>query len=413
MSAKEINKLRDITIKNAKPKDKPYPLSDGQSLYIEIMPNGGKYWRLRYRFAGKQKRIALGVYPEVSIKAAREAATNARAQLRDGTDPLDAKKQTKLKQHLAAGNSFGAVAKEWLDKNKIHWVDSYTSRVVRYIDDYLNPYIGSRPITEITAPELLSVLRKKESEGFHETAHRVKQVAGKIFRYAIATGRAERDPSRDLDGALTKPKEKHLAAITDPKEVKQLLIAIDNYQGSKTVQVALRLSPLVFVRPGELRHMEWQEVNLEEKLWSIPAEKMKLREPHLVPLSEQAISLLEEIKPLTSRSKYVFPSARGLSRPMSENAARTALRALGYTNEQMTPHGFRAMARTLLDEELNYRIDWIEQQLAHAVKDTNGRAYNRTTHIEQRREMMQAWSNYLYSLKIDDNIIVANFKNRA
>ncbi|MCH2160105.1 MAG: integrase arm-type DNA-binding domain-containing protein [Oleiphilaceae bacterium] len=413
MTAKAINKLRDVTIKNAKPKEKPYPISDGQSLYIEIMPNGGKYWRLRYRFAGKQKRIAFGVYPEVSIKEAREKATAARQQLRDGQDPADLKRQKKLQTHVNAASSFEVIAGEWLEKAKLHWSEGHTVRVERFVNKYLKPDLGKRPISEITPQELLAVLRKKESEGRHDTAHRVKQTAGQIFRYAVATGRAERDPSRDLDGALTKPKEKHLAAVTTPAEAKKLLIAIDAFEGSKVVEVALKLSPLLFVRPGELRHMEWQEIDLEEKLWSIPAEKMKLREPHLVPLSTQAVALIKEMVPHTGRYQYVFPNARGVSRPLSENGVRTALRTLGYTNEQMTPHGFRAMARTLLDEVLGYRIDWIEHQLAHAVKDTNGRAYNRTTHLEQRREMMQKWADYFDSLKNDDNVIVANFRHRA
>jgi len=246
-------------------------MSDGGGMYLEVMPNGSKYWRLKYRVNVGDKRVerrlALGVYPEVSIKEARNAAAKARAQVREGIDPLDAKKQTKLSQHIAASNSFEAVALEWLEKNKIHWVDSYTVNVSRYINNYLVPYIGKRPIKEITAPELLAVLRKKESQGYYETAHRMKQVCGKIFRYAVSTGRAERDPSRDLDGALAKPKEKHLAALTEPDDVKKLLIAIDNFHGTKTVETALKLAPLVFVRPGELRHMEWSEVDLKNKLW--------------------------------------------------------------------------------------------------------------------------------------------------
>ena len=410
MPATQINKLRDITIKNAKSKEKPYPLSDGQSLYIEIMPNGGKYWRLRYRFAGKQKRIAFGVYPEVGIKEAREKASKARQLLRDGLDPSDVKRERKLQSHISAESSFSIVAKEWFDKEKLHWSEGHTIRVDRFVQKYLNPDLGKRPISEISPQELLAVLRKKESEGRHNTAHRVKQTAGQIFRYAVATGRAPRDPSRDLDGALTKPVEKHFAAITDPAGVKKLLIAMDGFDGTKVVEVALKLSPLVFVRPKELRHMAWSEVDLEKRLWSIPAEKMKLKLSHLVPLSSQAVDLLKEIEPHTGRYKYVFPNARGISRPLSENGVRTALRTLGYTNEQMTPHGFRAMARTLLDEVLGYRIDWIEHQLAHAVKDTNGRAYNRTTHIEQRREMMQKWSDYLDSLKNDDSEVVADFR---
>lgn len=413
MSSKEIDKLRDVTIKNAKPKDKPYPLSDGQSLYIEIMPNGGKYWRLRYRYADKQKRLALGVYPEITIKKARELACDARALLRDGVDPADQRRHQRLQQHLNASNSFESIAAEWIEKQKPHWSDGHTVRVERFLNKYLNPDLGKRPIGEITPTELLSVLRKKESEGRHNTAHRVKQTAGQIFRYAVATGKAERDPSHDLLGALAKPVETHFAAITTPQEVRKLMIAIDGYAGTKVVEIALKLSPLLLCRPGELRHMEWQELDFNEKIWTIPGSKMKMGEPHLVPLSAQALSFLQEMVPHTSRFNYVFPNARGTSRAMSEAAVRTALRTLGYDNEMMTPHGFRAMARTLLDEVLGYRVDWIEHQLAHAVKDTNGRAYNRTTHLEQRREMMQKWADYLDGLKSNDNVVVANFRHRA
>jgi integrase len=270
---------------------------------------------------------------------------------------------------------------------------------MRALEKDLFPQIGNRPISEITAPDLLMALRKIEARGAVETAHRAKQTAGQIFRFAIATGRAERDPSSDLKGALMNPKKKHLAAITEPKEVGKLLVAMDGFRGTPVVKTALLLSPLLFCRPGELRHMEWTEINWEEERWELPAEKMKMKQPHLVPLSKQALELLREHEKLTGRGRYVFPSARGASRPLSENGVRTALRTLGYDNDTMTPHGFRAMARTILDEVLNFRVDWIEHQLAHAVRDANGRAYNRTAHMEGRREMMQGWADYLDNLR--------------
>ena len=411
MPARETDKLKDTTIQNAKPKEKPYKLFDGEGLYIEITPTGSKYWRLKYRFGGKEKRISLGVYYEsptknpkhISLREARRLRYDLKASLHRGEDPAEIRRQEKLTKELGLNNSFELVAREWFIKEKASWSEGHTVRVERFLDKYLIPSLGNRPIAEITPPELLQTLRKKESEGKHETAHRVKQTAGQIFRYAVATGRAERDPSQDLRGALTKPQEKHFASITSPKEVGKLLRAIDAYEGSKIVVVAIKISPLLFCRPGELRHMEWEEIDWQLSRWEIPEHKMKMKLPHIVPLSIQALELLKELKPLTQKSRYVFPSARGNSRAMSEAAVRTALRTMGYANEQMTPHGFRAMARTLLDEELGYRIEWIEHQLAHSVKDTNGLAYNRTSYLEQRVEMMQSWSNYLDQLKRTKN----------
>jgi integrase len=259
--------------------------------------------------------------------------------------------------------------------------------------------LGNRPISQITSAELLLALRKVEERGAIDMAHRAKQTAGQVFRYAVATGRAERDPSGDLRGALKTKTKKHYAAITDPAEVARLLLAIDAFQGTSTVKAALQLSPLLFQRPGEIRGMEWAEINWEEERWEIPADKMKIRQPHIVPLCTQSIDLLKGLHRLTGRGRYVFPSARGASRCLSENGVRSALRTMGYDNDTMTPHGFRAMARTIMDEVLNYRVDWIEQQLAHAVRDANGRAYNRTAHLPQRKDMMQGWADYLDNLK--------------
>ncbi len=410
MAGKGIEKLSDVTVKNAAPKDKPYKLADGAGLYIEVMPNGSKYWRLKFRYGGKEKRLALGVYPTTPLKAARKAARDARDILATGTDPGEIKRQDKLARTVGSANSFRAVALEWFEKEKPHWSDSHIKRLGWIFDKNLFPYLGHRPIGEINPPELLAVLRKTESRGALETTHRAKQVAGQIFRYAVATGRAQRDPTHDLKGALASPIVKHHPAITDPKEVAKLMRAIDDFRGTPTVKAALQLSPLLFCRPGELRHMEWAEIDWEQERWEIPADKMKLRLPHIVPLCRQAFDILREIQPITGRGKYVFPSARGASRPLSENGVRTALRTLGFANEVMTPHGFRAMARTILDEVLSYRVDWIEHQLAHAVKDANGRAYNRTSHLPERKKMMQGWADYLDSLKTSSNVIPVDFQ---
>lgn len=400
MAGRDTEKLSDLAAKNAVSKDKPYKLSDGGGLYLEVMPGGSKYWRLKYRFGGKEKRLALGVYPAVALKAARKVARDARNLLANGTDPGEVKRQDKLARAVGAGNSFRAVALEWYEKQKPHWSESHIKRTGWLFDNNLFPWLGHRPIAVITPPELLATLRRTESKGTIETAHRAKQVAGQVFRYAVATGRAERDPTPDLKGALANPEESHHAALTDPKAVGKLLVAIDGFQGTPSVKVALQLSPLLFCRPGELRHMEWSEIDWEQARWEISAAKMKMRQPHIVPLCKQAIAMLREIEPITGRGKYVFPSARGASRPLSENGVRTALRTLGYSNDEMTPHGFRAMARTILDEVLGYRVDWIEHQLAHTVKDANGRAYNRTAHLEGRRAMMQGWADFLDSLRL-------------
>lgn len=398
----EIEKLTDVKVKNAKPKDKPYKLSDGQGLYVEVMPTGAKYWRLKYRFVAKEKRLALGVYPETSLKSARKAAQDARSLLNAGTDPGDSRRQTKLAKSLASATSFKAVALEWHEKEKPIWTERHARRVLTLMENKLFPWLGERPISEITAHELLAVLRRTESKGILETANRTKQVAGQVFRYAVATGKAERDPTPDLKGALKTPIVTHRAAITDPEEVGKLLLAMDGYHGTPVVKAALLLSPLFFCRPGEIRHLEWSEINFTEERIEIPLEKMKTREQsHVIPLSRQAIEILRDIQPISGRGKYVFPSSRGASRPLSDNGVRTALRTMGFDNETMSPHGFRAMARTILDEVLEYPVDWIEHQLAHAVRDPNGRAYNRTKHLEGRKKMMQGWADYLDDLRVE------------
>jgi len=404
--------LTDPKIRQAKPKDKPYRLADEKGLYLEVHPNGSRYWRHKYRFNKKEKRMAYGVYPDVSLKDARDKRDNTRKLLAEGVDPSLARKAQRASLSEAHTNSFEVIGREWFSTKMRDMSESHKGRSWRLLERDLLPHLGVMPITSITPPILLAVLRKIESRGAIETAHRAKQTAGRIFRFAVATGRAERDPSADLTGALKSPKTKHLSAITDPKEVGKLLIALEGFQGTATVTAALSLSPLLFTRPGELRYMEWQEINWESEQWEIPAEKMKIAQPHIVPLCKQAIAILKDQQLLTGRGKYVFPSARGASRPLSENGVRVALRTLGFDNDTMTPHGFRAMARTLLDEVLGFRIEWIEQQLAHTVRDPQGRAYNRTKHLPQRKDMMQQWADYLDNLKAQarsSNVITGPF----
>lgn len=397
--------LTATAVKNAKAKEKDYKLSDEKGMFLLVKRNGSKYWRLKYRLAGKEKLLALGVFPDIQLARARQLRDDARTLLANGGDPNEAKKAQKIAKGEAAANSFKVIALEWFEKKMDGKSKGHCDRTRRALEKDLFPVFGSKPIQEITPPTLLAALRKIEDRGAIETAHRAKRTAGQIFRYAIATGRAERDSSADLKGALANPKKTHLAAITNPDEVAKLLIAIDEFQGTPTVKAALKLSPLLFARPGELRHMKWSEINWKEKRWELPAEKMKMKQPHIVPLCSQAIQILKDLEALTGRGNYVFPSARGRSRPLSENGVRTALRTMGYDNNTMTPHGFRAMARTILDEVLGYRIDYIEHQLAHAVKDANGRAYNRTTHIKERIKMMQGWADYLDNLKASSNVV--------
>lgn len=391
--------LTALAVKQAKPKEKDYKLSDGGGMYLLVTKKGGKYWRLKYRFAGKEKVLALGVYPTVTLEEARGERLRAKKML-PHTDPSSNKRQIKATNLEASENNFEAVASEWYNNHMVNKSDSHRTRTWRLLKNDLFPPLGKRPISDITPPELLKVLRRVEGRGAIDTAHRAQQTSGQVFRYAIACGKAERDPSADLRGALKIHVKKHHAAITDPKELGKLLLAIDSFSGTPVVKAALQLSPLLFARPKELRHMEWTEIDWDETLWLVPADKMKMKEPHIVPLSKQAIATLEEIHSLTGRGKYVFPSARGGSRPLSENGVRVALRTMGFDNNTMTAHGFRATARTILDEVLCFRVDLIEHQLAHAVRDPNGRAYNRTKHLPQRKEMMQKWADYLDDLQL-------------
>ncbi|WP_415887686.1 tyrosine-type recombinase/integrase [Neptuniibacter sp. QD37_6] len=392
-------KLTDTKIRQAKPRDKDYKLSDGRGLFLLIKKNGSKYWRLKYRFAGKEKLLSIGVYPEITLKKARKATDEARELLEQGIDPSQHKQAVQAQRVEAHQNNFEMVAREWHQQQKIKWSEGYADKVLRAIERDLFPFIGSLSFDDIQPPLLLRAFRKVEGRGALDTAHRVKQLTGQIYRYAVATGRADRDITQDLTGALAPFKRQHFPAITEPEEVAKLLRMIDSYEGTITVRAALQLAPLVFVRPSELRKAEWSEIDFDSAEWRIPGEKMKMGVDHIIPLSTQAIEILKEQQLFSGNWQYVFPSARSPRRPMSDNAILSAFRNMGIPKEKMTAHGFRAMARTILDEVLGERVELIEHQLAHAVKDTLGRAYNRTTHLPQRREMMQRWADYLYELK--------------
>lgn len=394
--------LTDAKLRILKPKAKLYRIADSAGLCIEVQPRGARYWRISYRFAGKRKMLSLGVYPEVTLVEARRRRDNVRTQIADGTDPSAQRKLAKLTAHLANETAFEAVAREWL-ASRGDLADS-TRKKTEWVLGMATPWIGTRPVGAITAPELLAVLRRVESLGKLETTQRLKQVCGQVFRYAVATGRAERDPSGDLRGALKTTKTRHHASITDPPKVGQLLRAMDGFNGSLVVSCALKFAPLVFVRPGELRKAEWSELDLDKAEWRIPAQRMKMRETHLVPLSVQAVAILRELHSLTGSGRYVFPSIRSMAQPMSENTITAALRRLGYTGDEMTGHGFRSMASTLLHEQ-GWPSDVIERQLAHAERNKVKAAYNYAEHLPQRRNMMQAWSDYLDGLKAGGKII--------
>lgn len=396
-------KLTDTTVRNAKPTNKVQKLSDGGGLYLEISPKGGKYWRQKYRSQGKEKKLAHGVYPDVSLKMARDRRDEARRLIAEGIDPGTHKKEQKTAEEEKTKNTFEALAKEWHQKQSHVWTERHAHYVLKRLELNIFPWLGNKPIADITAKEILTALCRIENKGALHTAHRALSSCSQVFRYAVATGKAPTDPCRDLRGALPPEKVQHRAAITDPIKVGELLRAIDTYEGSIIVQCAMRLAPLVFVRPGELRQAEWKDIDLEQAEWRFTVTKTNT--PHIVPLSRQAIEILEQIKPITGKGQYVFPSARSSKRPMSDNAVLVAFRTMGISKEEMTGHGFRAMARTLLDEVLGFRPDFIEHQLAHAVRDPNGRAYNRTAHLKERKEMMQEWADYLIKLKTGADVV--------
>jgi len=411
---KRITPLTDTKVKGVKPTDSEIKLYDGGGLFLSITPTGGKLWRLKYRFEGKEKKLSFGSYPETSLAEARRRREEARTLLQSGVDPGAVRKAQKVAQ-TEESETFEVIAREWHARFSPTWAASHAEKILRRLDLYIFPWLGAKTIRSITAPDVLGCLRRLEGKGTIDTAHRAKQNCGQVFRYAIATGRAERDPTPDLRGALPSIHKQHYAAITDPLEVAQLMRAIDGYQGSFVTICALRLAPLLFLRPGELRQAEWAEFDLDQASWNIPVEHLKLRlaekvrrkgEFHLVPLPFQAVKILRDLHALTGRGRYVFPSTRSKDRAMSNNTVNAALRRLGYdTKTEMTGHGFRAMARTILDEVLHVRPEIVEHQLAHAVRDPLGRAYNRTSYVPERKQMMQKWADYLEKLAAGAKII--------
>ena len=370
---KRIVPLSDAKVKNSKPKDADYKLADGFGLYLLVTPTGGKLWRLDYRFNQKRKTMALGVYPTVSLADARQRRDDAKRLLDANVDPSEVKKAQKEARH-SAGDTFEAVAREWYKARLETWSENTARDILGRLEYNVFPVIGKTPINTLRPPDLLSMFRKIEERGAITSSRRCAVICSQIYGYAVASGRAERNVILDIRGALVPAPNGNLASITDPKGVAALLRAIDGYQGSHTVRLALLLAPLVFVRPGELRNAEWSEIDLNNAEWNIPAEKMKMRKPHLVPLSRQAVAVLKELHQYTEKSRYVFPSGRTFARPMSANTVNAALRSIGYDGDMITGHGFRAMARTIMDEILRIRPDFIEHQLAHTVKDPNGRA---------------------------------------
>ena len=390
--------LTDAKVRNAKPAEKMFKLYDERGLFLMVAPEGGKLWRLKYRIDGKEKLLALGGYPDVGLKEAREKRDDARKLLAAGVDPGAARKAQKAARIERAANSFEVIAREWFAKNEPAWAPSHSTRVCRRMERDIFPWIGGSPIADLKAPEILATVKRIAERGALETAHRALSDIGQVFRFAISTSRAESDVTRDLRGALPPAVDGHFTAVTDPVEVGALLRAMWGYEGTLIVKCALRLAPLVFVRPGELRAARWADFDLDTAEWRFTVSKTKT--DLIVPLSRQAVEILREIQPATGTGEYVFPSARTPKRPMSDNAVLAAMRRMGIPKEAATGHGFRATARTLLDEELGFRPDLIEHQLAHAVRDANGRAYNRTIFLKERHAMMQRWADYLDELRV-------------
>lgn len=395
--------LTDTFIRNAKttrPAGQKH--ADGGGLYLLVTP-AGKYWRMDYRFLGKRKTLALGIYPDVALSKARIRCADARRLLANDIDPSQARREEKQDQIFAASQTFELVARLWLQKTAANRAETTRVKVTGWLEKDVFPYLGKAAVSTLKPRDILVCVQRMEARGVFESAHRVRQICGQVLRFAVATGLAERDVTADLKGALTVPVRGNYAAIVDPKPAGALMRAIYGYQGHPFAAAALKLSALLFVRPGELRSAEWREIDLDDAMWQIPAVKMKMRRDHLVPLAKQAVEIFRQLQPMSGDGKYVFPSIRTDERCMSENTVNAALRSMGYTKEVMSAHGFRAMARTILDEVLEERVDLIEHQLAHAVIDPNGRAYNRTAHLPGRRLMMQRWADYLDRLRTSVN----------
>lgn len=409
--------LSDTKIKQLKPREKDFKESDEKGLYLLVKTTGSKLWRLKYRFGGKEKTYSIGSYPEISLKEARESREKARALIAGGTDPSEAKKAVKASQ--AGVNSFASVALEWYAKQEPAWAPATAKKRLALLQNDLLPWLGKLDMDALTAKDLLTGLQRIENRGAKDTAHNARQVLAQIFRYARVTQRTTNDPVQDLKGALAPKLAKHRPAITDPQEFGQLLAKIDKYQGSYIVRALLSLCPLLFQRPGEMIAMRWADIDWEKGEWCyVPPKTIKKTTcpdgvPHTVPLSNQAIGALQELQLLTGGGEFVFPSERRQGGHASAGTINKALQILGYdTGKTHCAHGFRSSARTMLDEVLGFRVEWIEHQLAHAVRDALGRAYNRTTHLPQRKEMMQKWADYLDALRAQargENVIVAKF----
>lgn len=396
--------LSDTAIRTAKPKAKPIKLSDSGGLFLLVTPAGGKWWRYSYRFEGKQKTLSLGTYPDTGLRDARDKHAEARKLLAQGINPGETRKAVKAAKEGSAANSFEVIAREWWASHMASKAESHKDRVLRRLELYLFPWIGNKPISDITAPEVLTAVKRIETLGILETAHRALQTVGQVFRYAVQHGLAVRDVTADIKGALPSPNKKHMAAFTEPKDVAELLRAIEGFKGTFTVQCALKIAPMLFVRPSELRMARWKDIDLDAGEWSYVVSKTKT--DHLVPLPRQAVAILRELHPLSGHGEYVFQGGRSPLRPMSDAAINSALRRMGYdTQTQITGHGFRAMARTLLHERMDIDPHIIEHQLAHSVPDALGMAYNRTKFIEQRKKMMQLWADYLDKLKAGAEVI--------
>lgn len=418
-----LNKLTAKEIENLETRESIYRVTDGGGMYLEVHPNGSRYWRLKYRFLGKEKRLAIGVYgkkaPQLTLQQARKARDQAKSLLQQGIDPSAAKKLHQQQLATAAENSFQSIANEWFAKQINTWAPVTAGRQKSLMDRDILPYLGKRPISEVKTYELVGCLNRIVDRGAIETAHKARQIINQICRFAKQTGRIEHNPASDLAGAIPAKKVSHMAAITEPEPFGKLLVALDAYKGTHTIRTALALAPLLFQRPGELCGMEWSEIDLDKGQWVIPREKKKERNQtegdHIVPLSQQAVELLRDIEPLTGHGSLVFPNQRNHQQPIRTESLNKALRNLGYdTRHQQCAHGFRASARTMLDEQLGLRIEWIEHQLAHKVKDALGNAYNRTKHLPERIDMMQRWADYLDSLKrqtMAGNVISGGFRS--
>jgi integrase len=397
--------LSDIQARKAKAQDKPYKLTDERGLYLFITPQGGKLWRFNYRIAGKQKTISFGTYPDVSLSEARDKLAEVRKLVRAGIDSSAQRRATKAAKSERAANSFEVIAREWHHIHMSDKTEDHAKRTMVRLEKDVFPWLGGRHLAEIEAPEILTVLRRIEARGANELAHTAKRTLGQIFRFAIATGRATRNPVPDLQGALKPVSVTHYAAITDPGKIGELLRAVYGYTGNLETRCAFKLSFFVMLRPGEVRKAEWCDINLDRKEWRIPGHKMKMRDEHIIPLSRQAIEILEEIKPLTGNGRYVFPSVRSADRPMSENTITGALRRLGYSGDEMTAHGFRSMASTRLNESHLFHPDAIERQLAHGERDSVRAAYNRAQYLPERTKMLQWWADYLDSLRVGGEVV--------